>query len=184
MPIPMAPRETFSDSFVHKLKNKNIVNNIDYTVDFEISTTPFEKTKITLPKNIGEEIPSRSNVMVPTNLVKAASDEIFPSDTNKKATPIMSRADIPIVDILGDKTKEMGKNLAVYVKKFGEVFFSYMQDIAKNNNAISQVFKDNSKLISVLIAVAAGSFIMNAGVSAIMVGIVLLIATKNVTKLF
>jgi len=180
----MAPRETFSDSFVHEIKNKNIVNNIDYTVDFEIATTPFEITKVTSPKNIGEEIPSRSDVMVPINSVKAASDEIFPFDTNKKATPTMSRADIPIVDILGDRTKEMGKSIAVYVKKIGEMFFSYIQDIAKNNNAISQVFKDNSKLISVLIAVAAGSFIMNAGVSAIMVGIVLLIATKNVTQLF
>jgi hypothetical protein len=60
---------------------------------------------------------------------------------------------------------------------------TYTKNIA-SNDTVSQLFKDNSKIIMVLIAIAAGSFIMNAGISAIIVGIVLLIATKNVTKIF
>ena len=95
----------------------------------------------------------------------------------------MSRADIPIVDMLGDNSKKIGNALVVYMKQLGEMIMSYTKNLA-SNDAISQLFKDNSKIIMVLIAVAVGSFIMNAGISAIIVGIVLLIATQNVTKIF
>jgi hypothetical protein len=95
----------------------------------------------------------------------------------------MSRADVPIVDILGTSGKTVGTSIAMYVKQIGEMLFSYTKDLA-SNETISQVFKDNSKIIALLIAVAVGSFIMNAGISAIIVGIVLLIATKTVTSIF
>ena len=53
-----------------------------------------------------------------------------------------------------------------------------------SNDALQSAFKDNSKIISILIAIAVGSYIVNAGMSAIVVGIILLIATKNVVKIF
>ncbi|AGE56969.1 hypothetical protein ATCVNEJV3_427R [Acanthocystis turfacea Chlorella virus NE-JV-3] len=179
MPTPMAPRSTFSDSFVNKINNNNIINNIDYTVDFEVDTMPFVEYRTVPPKDLGEEIPSRGDTLVPRNLLKAVTVPIV----DNEETPVMSRADVPIVDILGTSGKTVGTSIAMYVKQIGEMLFSYTKDLA-SNETISQVFKDNSKIIALLIAVAAGSFIMNAGISAVVVGIVLLIATKNVTKLF
>ncbi|AGE53538.1 hypothetical protein ATCVGM07011_431R [Acanthocystis turfacea Chlorella virus GM0701.1] len=179
MPVPMAPRSTFSDSFVNKINNNNIINNIDYTVDLEVDTTPFVEYRSVPPKDLGEEIPSRGDTLVPRNILKASSVPIVDSEE----TPVMSRADVPIVDMLGNEGKAIGTSIAMYIKQIGEMIFSYTKDLA-SNETISQVFKDNSKIIALLIAVAAGSFIMNAGIAAIVVGIVLLIATKNVTKLF
>ncbi|AGE59421.1 hypothetical protein ATCVOR07043_427R [Acanthocystis turfacea Chlorella virus OR0704.3] len=180
MPTPMAPRSTFSDSFVNKINNNNnIVNGIDYTVDLEVDTTPFVEYRTVPPQDLGEDIPSRGDTLVPRNILKAISDPIV----DNEETPTMSRADVPIVDILGNSGQAVGTSVAMYVKQIGEMLFSYTKDLA-SNETISQVFKDNSKIIALLIAVAAGSFIMNAGISAIIVGVVLLIATKNVTKLF
>lgn len=179
MPVPMAPRSTFSDSFVNKINNNNIINNIDYSVDLEVDSVPFVEYRTVPPKDLGEEIPSRGDTLVPRNPLKAASVPIL----DNEETPIMSRADVPIVDMLGNEGKAIGTSIATYIKQIGEMLFSYTKDFA-SNETISQVFKDNSKIIALLIAVAAGSFIMNAGISAIIVGIVLLIATKNVTSIF
>jgi hypothetical protein len=179
----MAPRETFEDEFVKKPRNKNIVDGIDYTVDFEIGSTPFVEYKNIPPQNIGDPIPDRRDTMVPKNPLKAGSDPILPSEISKTTPTVMSRADIPVVDMLGDGTKKIGNALVVYMKQLGEMIMSYTKNIA-SNDTVSQLFKDNSKIIMILIAIAIGSFVVNAGISAVVVGIVLLIATQNVTKIF
>jgi hypothetical protein len=181
--LPKLDIVTFEDEFVKKPRNKNIVDGIDYTVDFEIGSTPFVEYKNVPPQNIGDPIPDRRDTMVPKNPLKAGSDPILPSEISKTTPTVMSRADIPVVDMLGDGTKKIGNALVVYMKQLGEMIMSYTKNIA-SNDTVSQLFKDNSKIIMVLIAIAIGSFVVNAGISAVVVGIVLLIATQNVTKIF
>jgi hypothetical protein len=52
------------------------------------------------------------------------------------------------------------------------------------NDTINTVFKDNAKLITLLIAVAVGSFILKSGFSAVAVGIIILLALRNVQGIF
>ena len=78
-----------------------------------------------------------------------------------------------------------GYSVAVkeYMSSIGKSIGELYATLSKND-AISGIFKDNIRVISVLIAVAAGSFIVNAGFSAIVVGLILLFVTKNVSGLF
>jgi hypothetical protein len=85
--------------------------------------------------------------------------------------------------MIANGSKTVGQSLSNYTKSVGAWLSQYYAGMAKND-AIGTMFKDNSKIISILIAVAAGSFIVNAGFSAIIVGIVLLIALKSASGLF
>jgi hypothetical protein len=188
LPLPMAPRETFSDVFLQRTFSNDIddmnvdyKSGMDYSVDYEIDTVPFVETKIVPPAELGSVIPNNQDIKVPRNLVLANSDAILPSADNSDIK--ISRADVPLVDMITHGSNSIGGSLSKYMKTIGTWLSDYYQGMAKND-AIGDMFKDNSKIISILIAVAAGSYIMNAGVSAIIVGIILLIALKNVTSLF
>jgi hypothetical protein len=178
LPVPMAPRSTFADMFLNNINDPNVdrASGMDYSVDFEVDTTPFVQTKIIPPADLGSAIPKNPDIEVPKNPVLAASDPILPTNT-------ISRADTPIVDMIASGTSTIGKSLSDSTKMVGSWLSNYYKDMAKND-AIGNIFKDNSKLISILIAVAVGSFVVNAGISAIVVGIVLLIAMKSATSLF
>jgi hypothetical protein len=187
LPLPMAPRETFSDMFLQRdflngINNMNIdyKSGMDYSVDYEVDTTPFVQTKIIPPAELGSVIPDNQDVKVPRNLVLAKSDAIIPADT---PGIVRSRADTPIVDMIANGTKSVGQSMSNYMKTIGAWLTQYYAGMQKNN-AIQNMFQDNSKIIGVLIAIAVGSFIVNAGVSAIVVGIILLIALKSASGLF
>jgi hypothetical protein len=187
LPLPLAPRETFSDLFLNqnylnKIDDKNInyEEGMDYTVDFEISTTPFEQTQ-SVPENmLGNAIPRTPDFTRPLNPIAAETEQIVPDDY---PNIIKSRADTPIVDLLAKSSMSVGTSAVNYAKVAGSWLSQYYSGMAKND-AISTVFKDNAKIISILIAVAVGSFIMNAGVSAVAVGVILLLAVKNVSGVF
>jgi hypothetical protein len=144
---------------------------MDYTVDYEVSTTPFVQEKVVPPDELGSVIPSNHDVVVPKNQILAVSDLIVPV------------ADKPVVGMLADGSINAGRMIAEYARTISQWLSQYYTMLSKNET-ISQLFKDNAKIISVLIAIAAGSFIVNAGVSAVVVGIILLIALKNVSNLF
>ena len=157
---------------------------MDLTVDYETtSTTPFAPATIQTPPNsLGQTIPIPPPVRNITNEVLEASDAILPPMPVEIPTT-MSRADVPIVDII--KMNYSGYSVAVkeYMSSIGKSIGELYATLSKND-AISGIFKDNIRVISVLIAVAAGSFIVNAGFSAIVVGLILLFVTKNVSGLF
>ncbi|AGE58077.1 hypothetical protein PBCVNW6652_639L [Paramecium bursaria Chlorella virus NW665.2] len=187
LPLPMAPRETFTDLFLNQNylnkiddKNVNYDTGMDYTVDFEVSTTPFEQARMVPENQLGNAIPRTPDFKVPLNPIAAETEQIVPDDY---PNVIKSRADTPIVDIIAKSSMNVGASVVNYAKVAGSWLSQYYSGMAKND-AISTVFKDNAKMISILIAVAVGSFIMNAGVSAIVVGIILLLAMKNVSQVF
>jgi hypothetical protein len=171
-----------NQNYLNKIDDKNInyEEGMDYTVDFEISTTPFEQTQ-SVPENmLGNAIPRTPDFTRPLNPIAAETEQIVPDDY---PNIIKSRADTPIVDLLAKSSLSVGTSVARYAQIVSVWLQNYYSGMAKND-AISTVFKDNAKVISILIAVAVGSFIVNAGVSAIIVGIVLLFAMKNVSQVF
>jgi hypothetical protein len=190
-PLPMAPRETFDNFFLKRdfLNGINDPNvdyryNMDLTVDYETTnTTPFAPATIPTPPNaLGQTIPIPPPMRNVTNEVLEASGAILPPMPVEIPTTI-SRADVPIVDMM--KMNYSGYSVAVkeYMSSIGKSIGELYATLSKND-AISGIFKDNIKIISILIAVAAGSFIVNSGISAIVVGLILLFVTKNVSGLF
>jgi hypothetical protein len=176
----MAPRETFDNVFLDRnefniLKDHNIdyKHNMDLTVDYEMNTFSPTQTQVP-PSMIGDAIkitPLAKNV---TNDVLGASEEIIPP---------LSRADVPLVDLMKIDYSGYSNAIKEYMTKIGKYLMDLYAMMSKND-AINGIFKDNIKIISVLIAVAAGSFIVNAGISAIAVGLILMLVTKNASKLF
>ena len=189
-PLPMAPRETF-DNFFLKRDFLNSINdpnvdyryNMDLTVDYETTnTTPFAPKPITAPPNeLGQTIPVPPPIRNITNEVLEASGDILPPLPVE--IPTMSRADVPIADMIQMNYSGYSKVVKEYMSSIGKSLGDLYATLSKND-AISGIFKDNIKIISVLIAVAAGSFIVNAGFSAIVVGLILLFVTKNASGLF
>ncbi|NDF13310.1 MAG: hypothetical protein EB060_10920, partial [Proteobacteria bacterium] len=133
------------------------------------------------PAELGDAIPEKPDVRVPKNQILAMSDPILPESPPDAQIP--SKADIPIVDMLSGGASSMGNSISEYVKSLGKMLSEYFATLY-SNDVVQSAFKDNSKIISILIAIAVGSYIVNAGISAIVVGIILLIATKNVVKIF
>jgi len=181
-PLPMAPRETFDNmflrrDFLNKINDPNIDYryNMDLSVDYEVNTTPFaSKPDVVPPSEIGQSIPT-------TPIEKISSNPLL--DVTTAISPQMSRADIPFVDMISSNYSGYNKMLGEYGKTIGSSIKAAYESLSKND-AISGIFKDNVKIISLLIAVAAGSFILNAGVSALIVGIILMFALKNASGLF
>ena len=187
----MAPRETFENiflkrDFLNSIRDPNVDYryNMDLTVDYEVAnTTPFApKTIPTPPSALGDTIPispsSRDNI----NSVLEASSAILPSMPVEISTG-MSRADIPFADMIQMNYSGYSKVVKEYMSTIGKSLVDMYATLSKND-VISGIFKDNIKIISVLIAVAAGSFIVNSGFSAIVVGLILLFVTKNASGLF
>jgi hypothetical protein len=186
LPLPMAPRETFNNFFLKRDflntindPNINYKYNMDYTTDYEVGTTPFVETKIVPPSNLGTPIPTLPDETVPSNPILAVSNAILPENANT----IRSRADTPIIDMLANQSSSMGKSLMGYIQTIGTSLKDYMSAMSKNDT-INTVFKDNAKLITLLIAVAVGSFILKSGISAVAVGIIILLALRNVQGIF
>jgi hypothetical protein len=190
-PLPMAPRETFENvflkrDFLNSIRDPNVDYryNMDLTVDYEVTdTTPFApKTIQTPPSALGQTIPTPPTERDITNSVLEASGEILPPMPVK--IPMgMSGADVPLVDMIKMNYTGYSKVANEYMSMIGKSLGNLYATLSKND-AISGIFKDNIKIISVLIAVAAGSFIVNAGMSAIIVGLILLFVTKNASGLF
>jgi len=190
-PLPMAPRETFENvflkrDFLNSIRDPNVDYryNMDLTVDYEVTdTTPFApKTIQTPPSALGQTIPTLPTERDITNSVLEASGEILPPMPVK--IPMgMSGADVPLVDMIKMNYTGYSKVANEYMSMIGKSLGDLYATLSKND-AISGIFKDNIKIISVLIAVAAGSFIVNAGMSAIVVGLILLFVTKNASGLF
>ena len=186
LPLPMAPRETFNNFFLKRDflntindPNINYKYNMDYTTDYEVSTTPFVETKVVPPSNLGNPIPTLPDEKIPSNPILAVSDPILPENANM----MRSRADTPIIDMLATQSNSMGKSLMGYIQAIGTSLKDYMSAMSKNEQ-INAVFKDNSKIITLLIAIAIGSFILKSGVSALAVGVIILIAIRNVQGIF
>ena len=85
--------------------------------------------------------------------------------------------------MLATQSNSMGKSLMGYIQAIGTSLKDYMSAMSKNDT-INTVFKDNAKLITLLIAVAVGSFILKSGISAVAVGIIILLALRNVQGIF
>ena len=190
-PLPMAPRETFDNFFLKRdfLNGINDPNvdyryNMDLTIDYETTnTTSFAPATIPTPPNaLGQTIPIPPPVRNVTNEVLEASGAILPSMPVEIPTTI-SRADVPIVDMIKMNYSDYSVAVKEYMSSIGKSIGELYTTLSKND-AISGIFKDNIKIISILIAVAAGSFIVNSGISAIVVGLILLFVTKNVGDLF
>jgi hypothetical protein len=157
---------------------------MDLTVDYEVTdTTPFApKTIQPPPSALGQTIPTPPTERDITNSVLEASGAILPPMPVK--IPMgMSGADVPLVDMIKMNYTGYSKVANEYMSMIGKSLGDLYATLSKND-AISGIFKDNIKIISVLIAVAAGSFIVNAGMSAIVVGLILLFVTKNASGLF
>jgi hypothetical protein len=190
-PLPMAPRETFENvflkrDFLNSIRDPNVDYryNMDLTVDYEVTdTTPFApKTIQTPPSALGQTIPTLPTERDITNSVLEASGEILPPMPVK--IPMgMSGADVPLVDMIKMNYTGYSKVVKEYMSMIGKSLGDLYATLSKND-AISGIFKDNIKIISVMIAVAAGSFVVNAGMSAIVVGLILLFVTKNASGLF
>jgi hypothetical protein len=190
-PLPMAPRETFDNiflkrDFLNSIRDPNVDYryNMDLTVDYEMTdTTPFAPKPIQTPPNaLGQTIPLPPTDRDSVNSILEASDAILPPLPSEIPTS-MSRADIPFVDMIKMNYSGYGDFAKEYMSSIGKSLGGVYETLSKND-AISGIFKDNIKIISVLIAVAAGSFIVNAGFSAIVVGLILLFVTKNASGLF
>ena len=190
-PLPMAPRETFEHvflkrDFLNSIRDPNVDYryNMDLTVDYETtSTTTFApKTIQTPPSALGQTIPTLPSERDITNSVLEASGEILPPTPVKNPLG-MSNADVPLVDMIKMNYTGYSKIAKDYMSLIGKSLGDLYATVSKND-AISGIFKSNMTIISVLIAVAVGSFIVNAGVSAIVVGLILLFVTKNAIKLF
>ena len=187
----MAPRETFDNiflkrDFLNSIRDPNVDYryNMDLTVDYEMTnTTPFAPKPITTPESdLGDTIPIWSSGRDVANDVLEASEEIVPPSL-VEVPKGMSRADVPIVDMIQMNYSGYSAFVKKYMSSVGKSLSNLYTTIYKND-AISGIFKDNIKIISVLIAVAAGSFIVNSGFSAIVVGLILLFVTKNASGLF
>lgn len=151
-------RETFGNSFL-KRDFLNKINNPTVTminVDYEAtSNTPFNPPNTNVP---------------PSSLGSPIAVPII---------PLVSRADVPLADMIKFDYSVVGE----YAKMVKSSLVN-MYDMLSKNDAISGIFKDNVKIISLLIAVATGSFILNSGISALVVGLILMFAMKNATTLF
>jgi hypothetical protein len=190
-PLPMAPRETF-DNFFLKRDFLNSINdpnvdyryNMDLTVDYETTTTtPFAPQQVqTPPSALGQTIPITPSTRNISNEVLEASSPILPP-MSVAIPPAVSGADVPLVDMIQMNYSGYSNAVKGYMSSIGKSLGELYATLSKND-AISGIFKSNMTIISVLIAVAAGSFIVNAGVSAIAVGLILLFVTKNAIKLF
>jgi hypothetical protein len=190
-PLPMAPRETF-DNFFLKRDFLNSINdpnvdyryNMDLTVDYETTnTTPFAPQQVqTPPSALGQTIPIPPPTRNVSNEVLEASSPILPP-LSVAIPPAVSGADVPLVDMIQMNYSGYSNAVKGYMSSIGKSLGELYATLSKND-AISGIFKSNMTIISVLIAVAAGSFIVNAGVSAIAVGLILLFVTKNAIKLF
>jgi hypothetical protein len=157
---------------------------MDLTVDYEVANTvPFApKTIPTPPSALGQTIPIPPSTRDVTNSVLEASSAIL-SPMPVETPTMLTGADIPFVDMIKMNYTGYGEVAKGYMSSIGKSLGELYATLSKND-AISGIFKDNIKIISVLIAVAAGSFIVNAGFSAIVVGLILLFVTKNVSGLF
>jgi hypothetical protein len=153
---------------------------MDYSVDYEVSTTPFVQTKIVPPGDLGDSIPERPDVRVPKNQVLAMSDPIVPTDS---PDIVKSRADTPIVDMIANGSASIGNKIGEYAKMVGAWISQYYSSMPKNDDA-SISFKYNSKIVAFLIALAVVSFLMNSGISAIAVSAILAIAITKVGGIF
>jgi hypothetical protein len=187
LPLPMAPRETFADMFLQRNflnqiddQNVNYGTGMDYSVDYEVSTTPFVQTKIVPPGDLGDSIPERPDVRVPKNQVLAMSDPIVPTDS---PDIVKSRSDTPIVDMIANGSASIGNKIGEYAKMVGAWISQYYSSMPKNDDA-SISFKYNSKIVAFLIALAVVSFLMNSGISAIAVSAILAIAITKVGGIF
>ena len=187
----MAPRETFENiflkrDFLNTIRDPNVDYryNMDLTVDYETTdTTPFAPKNMPTPPNaLGQTIPITPSTRVEINGVLAASGAILPQMPSDIST-VLSRADVPFADMIQMNYSGYSKVIKEYMSTVGKSFGDMYATLSKND-AISGIFKDNIRVISVLIAVAAGSFIVNAGFSAIVVGLILLFVSKNVGGLF
>ena len=190
-PMPMAPRETFDNiflkrDFLNSIRDPNVDYryNMDLTVDYEMTnTTPFAPKTIPVPPSaLGQTIPIPPSDRDVANSVLEVSSAILPP-LPVEIPMKMSNADIPIVDMIKMNYSGYGDVVKGYMSSVGKSLGDMYATLSKND-AISGIFKDNIRIISVLIAVAAGSFIVNAGFSAIVVGLILLFVTKNVSGLF
>lgn len=190
-PLPMAPRETFENLFL-KRGVRNDINdpnvdyryNMDLTVDYEMTdTTSFASKAVPIPPSaLGQTIAIPPAERRSTNEVLEASIPILPQTSPEPDTRV-SYADVPLVDIIQKNYSGYSDAVKEYMSSIGKSLGGVYTTLSKND-AISAIFKDNIKIISILIAVAAGSFIVNAGFSAIVVGLILLFVTKNVSGLF
>lgn len=190
-PLAMAPRTTFENILLERDSFNNIANpnvdyryNMDLTVDYEVAnTTPFAPKNIpTPPSALGDTIPTPPPIKNVTNEVLEASGEIIPPTPVEIQTE-MSRADVPIIDMIQMNYSGYSKVVKDYMSSIGKSIGELYTALLKND-VISGIFKDNIKIISILIFVAAGSFVVNAGISAIVVGFILYFVTKNASQLF
>lgn len=165
-------RETFGNSFLkrdflNKINNPNVTMiNVDYEAT---SNTPFNPMRTDVPPS------SLGNSISPI----AETVPIIPLVNNPSSSGVVSRADVPLVDMIKFDYSVVGE----YAKMVKSSLMN-MYDMLSKNDAVSGIFKDNVKIISLLIAVATGSFILNSGISALVVGLILMFAVKNAITLF
>ncbi|AGE51543.1 hypothetical protein PBCVCviKI_439R [Paramecium bursaria Chlorella virus CviKI] len=199
LPLPMAPRETFNNMFVrHKDEtddygqNVNYRMNMDYTVDYETSLNtidkiPFEETKFKPENTLGESIPIKPAEVVNKNPLLDVSEPILPV---KESNNEVSKADIPIYDLLSEEYKKNGKAVSDYakiVREYGTKSMKGYLDIVQGtvgNIKFTEFLKDNVKTVALLIGISSILFMFNNLITLGVVSIVFIIALKNAKNIF
>jgi hypothetical protein len=181
LPLPMAPRETFDDSFLRPITKKNIINdpeNVDYRYDMDLSVDYETRDDIFTPKvskippgSLGDPIPIPPTEDLPSSLL-GATEPIVPSTE-------VSRADVPLFDMIQFDYSKYARGVGKYASTVADALKRAFRMVTKNSS-LSGVVQDNAKIITLLIAVGTGALIMKFGISALLVGLLAMFAAKTV----
>jgi hypothetical protein len=199
LPLPMAPRETFNNMFLRRRdetddydQNVNYNMNMDYTVDYETSLNTVDKisfieTKFKPENKLGETIPIKPDEIENSNPLLAVSEPILPV---QEKIPELSKADIPIYNLLSEEYKKNGKVVTDYTNIAGEYGAKYLKgylDIAKGTLGsvkFTDFFKDNVKVVALLIGISSILFMFNNLVTLGVVSVIFILALKNAKNIF
>lgn len=162
--------------------------NMDYTIDYETSLntvdkTPFVETKFKSEDKLGEAIPIKPDEVVNSNPLLDVSEPILPI---KKNDVVMSKADVPIYDLLMTNEKVI-KDYASMTKEYYVKSMKEYLDFVKGKLGdvkIGDFFKDNVKITALLIGIASVMFAFNNILTLGIVGIVFFMTLKNVKNIF
>ena len=108
----------------------------------------------------------------------------------KENIPELSKADIPIYNLLSEEYKKNGKVVTDYANIAGEYGTKYLKgylDIAKGtlgNVKFTDFFKDNVKVVALLIGISSILFMFNNLVTLGVVSVIFILALKNAKNIF
>jgi hypothetical protein len=147
-------------------------NTPDYPLpvpDEETTETPARVP----PSQLGDSIPTLEDTGFSDDTVFDVSDPI------PHLEPPTSRADTPILDVAYTYMGRAWKYIAEYLVVLATYLKKYIASADTQG-----VFKDNAKLITLLLIVATGSFVMKSGLTALAVGLIIFIALQQTSAVF